>query len=160
MGVSYYSYRTPLGPVTFAANDKGLTHAVFGEEIAGLPASTPFKPCTFTNQAATELLEYLAGKRRRFSVPLNPTGSDFQQQVWRALTRIPYAEALTNAQLAERMGMKGSHRSVGAAVKKNPLAVFVPDHRVVAASGETLGTGETARHHAMLLAFERAQASK
>ncbi|MBQ3106810.1 MAG: methylated-DNA--[Eggerthellaceae bacterium] len=157
MRTVFYSYRTPLGPLTLAANETGITHAAFGESIESLPPHAERRASALTNRAANEMLEYLAGKRRVFDVPLNPQGTEFQRKVWRELTRIPYGSTRTSTQVAERLGMEEGHRSVGAAIRKNPLAVLVPDHRIVASNGTVPGVGESARHRSLLLAFEQAQ---
>ncbi|MCG6657675.1 methylated-DNA--[protein]-cysteine S-methyltransferase [Halomonas campisalis] len=82
-----------------------------------------------------QLLAYLAGRRRSFSLPLAPGGSEFQRQVWSALQRIPYGETRTYGELARRLGREGAARAIGAANGANPLPLLIPCHRVVAASG-------------------------
>ena len=138
---THYAYRTPHGLVTIATSDRGVTRVVFGD--APLPG---------------ELLEYFAGKRRAFDVPLAPAGTPFQLAVWRELERIPYGETLTTADVAALLDKPSSYRAVGNAVHKNPLAVLVPDHRIVGAGGAPLGAN--ARLRGALLALERASAGE
>ncbi|OUO90695.1 cysteine methyltransferase [Gordonibacter sp. An230] len=148
---TYYAYRTPHGPVTIRAFESGVTNVAFGD----VPMEGERRPSELTNRAATELLEYFAGKRRDFDLPLAPEGSSFQLVVWEGMRGIPYGEALTASQLAHAIGRSGSHRATGAAVRRNPLAVLVPDHRVVGADGRPSGTGAAARLRGALLDFER-----
>ncbi|MSP81706.1 MAG: methylated-DNA--[protein]-cysteine S-methyltransferase [Alphaproteobacteria bacterium] len=83
--------------------------------------------------------EYFAGRRRRFDLPLAPEGSPFQHEVWAALRRIPYGATTSYGVLAERLGRPGSARAVGRANATNPIAIIVPCHRVIGASGHLTG---------------------
>lgn len=71
------------------------------------------------------------------TVTLHLKGSPFQLKVWRALLTIPRGETVTYGELALRIGRPGAARAVGTAVSLNPVAVLVPCHRVIRASGET-----------------------
>ena len=70
-----------------------------------------------------------------FDVPLAPSGTPFQQEVWRALELIPYGETRTYSQVAESIGRPGAARAVGSANNANPIPIIIPCHRVVPASG-------------------------
>ncbi len=87
------------------------------------------------DQAATELLEYFAGRRRIFDVAVELDGTAFQRQVWSELSRIPYGETISYGELARRIGRPGASRAVGQANGHNPVPIIVPCHRVVASSG-------------------------
>lgn len=155
--LTYYRYPTPLGTVTIAATSRGICQLTFGEpEIA----NAAFRPSLLTNQAANELLEYLAGKRRAFDVALDPAGSGFQRSVWQAVREIPYGTHATSTDIARALGNPSANRSVGAAVTRNPVAVIVPAHRVVRANGSPLGAGTMANHQAKLLEFEQLQLAR
>lgn len=149
---THYVYWTPHGPMTIGTNERGVVRVAFGD--AELPGDR--RPSELANRTATQLLEYFAGKRRAFDVPLAPDGSPFQLAVWRELERIPYGRSLTAADVASLLEKPGSHRAVGNAVHRNPLAVLVPDHRIVGADGKPLGAN--ARLRAALLALERERA--
>ncbi len=148
---SFYSYRTPFGSVTLRADDAGITHLVFGNATF----DGNFHPSDLTNRAANELLEFLAGKRQWFDVPVNPAGSAFQRAVWNEISLIPYGETQTNAQVASSLGKPDSYRVVGSAVRRNPVPVFIPGHRVVGIDGHPLGTGAEAKRAEWLLGIER-----
>ena len=147
----YFAYRTPYGPVTIRTSERGVTHVAFGD----VALSGERHPSTLATAAANQLLEYFAGKRTGFDVPLDPAGSAFQRAVWDELARIPYGQARTTSDVAELIGKPGSHRAVGAAVKKNPLAILVPDHRIVGSNGRPAGADATARLKGALLDMER-----
>lgn len=148
---SFYAYRTPLGPVTIRADARGVTDVVFGN----VALDGARRPNATTNRAANELLEYLAGKRAAFDVPLALAGSAFQQEVWRAVGRIPYGQVRTSAEVAGSLGRPSSYRAVGGALRRNPAAVLVPAHRIVGTDGRPLGTGPGAERAARLLEMER-----
>ena len=88
------------------------------------------RPADITNRAATQIQEYLAGKRTAFDVPIAPEGSAFQKEVWAQVCELPYGATCTAAQLAERIGKAGSHRAVGTAISRNPIPMIIPTHRV------------------------------
>ena len=88
-----------------------------------------------------ELLEYLAGGRRAFDLPLAPRGTPFQRKVWAALADIPYGQSVTYGELARRVGCPKGSRAVGQANHRNPLPILLPCHRVVGANGTLTGYG-------------------
>lgn len=148
---THFPYRTPYGMVTIRTSDAGITDIAFGD----VALEGARQPSELANRTATELLEYFAGKRRTFDLPLAPAGSDFQRAVWDELSRVPYGATSTSADIARALGRPSSYRAVGAAVRANPVAVLVPDHRVVGANGRPLGTGARSRLGAALLDKER-----
>ena len=149
---TYYSYFTPAGPITVACDGRTITRVALGRcELAGTRA-----PSGTASKAATQIQEYLAGKRTSFSLPLAACGTSFQQQVWNALAEVPYGQTATAADIAQRIGHAGAHRAVGGAVRACPFALVVPTHRLVRANGQPWGEGKSARLRAALLKFERA----
>ena len=88
-----------------------------------------------------ELEEYFAGKRRKFTFPLDLRGTDFQVACWNALLAIPYGETRSYAQIAHAVGKPNAFRAVGMANNRNPIAIVVPCHRVIASDGTLCGYG-------------------
>jgi methylated-DNA-[protein]-cysteine S-methyltransferase len=87
-----------------------------------------------------ELAEYLAGRRRRIDVPVDPVlATPFQREVLVRLTDVDYGQRISYGQLASAIGRPSAARAVGAALGANPLCVVLPCHRVVAASGALTG---------------------
>lgn len=96
-----------------------------------------------TSEAKTQVVkdqlnEYFEGKREQFDVPLDltDTGTEFQQQVWRAISAIPYGQTITYKQLAEQVGRPQAVQAVGRAAGQNPLLILVPCHRVIKSNGD------------------------
>ena len=137
---TFFTYPTAFGPVTIGADGPAVTAVVLGE--APLPGTA--RATAATTSCANQVMEYLAGKRTAFTVACAPTGTDFQRTVWRALANIPYGQTRTTREIAAAIGAADAYRAVGAAVKKNPLALLIPAPRVVSATGKPAGPGESA----------------
>jgi methylated-DNA-[protein]-cysteine S-methyltransferase len=88
-----------------------------------------------------ELDEYFAGQRRQFSFPLDLRGTNFQLACWNALRDIPYGETRSYAAIARTVGNPHGFRAVGMANHRNPVAIVVPCHRVLASDGTLCGYG-------------------
>ena len=147
---TYFVYNTVLGRVTIAAQGNTLTHFAFGAVcFAGSK-----QPTACTNQASNEVLEYLAGKRMEFSMPLALEGTEFQRQVWNELLRIPYGQVRTYSEIAKAIGNPKARQAVGQACNKNPLPLFVPCHRVISATGSLGGYAYGQHIKQFLLALE------
>lgn len=147
---SYYRYNTPHGVITVAVRGNKVIAVTIG------PATEdyPFEPTPVGNKAATEILQYLSGKRRWFSVEVSQQGSDFQKAVWKEVSKIPYGQHRTAAEVAEAIGHPGSHKAVGQALRANKIALIVPTHRVTNAQGKPWGTGKPAALRAAFLKLE------
>ena len=145
--------QTPLGPMTLAATEAGLAGAWFDAQ-AHHPGElqAPVQPAQrWLMQARQELAEYFAGQRQRFSVPLDPQGTPFQQAVWQALLRIDCGQLGRYGELAQQLGKPAAARAVGAAVGRNPISIIVPCHRVVGQDGSLTGyAGGLPRKQALL----------
>jgi methylated-DNA-[protein]-cysteine S-methyltransferase len=94
-----------------------------------------------TAEVRRQLTEYFAGRRQEFDLPLAPKGTDFQKQVWQALTSIPFGATTSYGELAGRIGRPKASRAVGAANGANPIPIVVPCHRVIGANGSLTGFG-------------------
>lgn len=150
---TFYTYPTAFGPLTLGTDGEGVSAVVFGDvQLVGA-----FAPADVTNRAATEIMEYLAGKRTAFTVPLSIGGTPFQRDVWRAVANIPYGHTRTARDVAATLGAPESFRAVGAALKACPAPLLVPTHRVVGAAGRPLGTSEAAER---ARAFRRLEAAR
>ena len=90
-------------------------------------------------QAAAEVREYLAGKRKVFSTPVNAKGTPFQKAVWEALQKIPFGETRSYGEIAREIGSPRGARAVGMACNRNPILLMIPCHRVVGSTGKLVG---------------------
>lgn len=144
-------YDTAIGKMTIASDGKAITAVAFGAR----PGLAPAGRTELTDRAFSELEEYLAGKRRDFSVPLSPRGTAFQRRVWDALRAIPYGETRSYKQIAESVGSPAACRAVGLANNRNPIAVLIPCHRVIGSDGSLVGYGGGLELKRRLLGLER-----
>ena len=145
-----YSYETKLGSVTIVEEDGALLAITTHRTYEGIKQETPL-----INEAYRQLSEYLLGERKRFDLPLNPHGTVFQQQVWKALCDIPYGETRSYKQIAEAIGNPKAVRAVGMANNRNPLLIVVPCHRVIGANGKLVGYGAGIEKKEFLLKLEK-----
>jgi len=79
------------------------------------------------------------GKRTEFNLPLEARGTDFQKSVWAELLKIPAGKTKSYGEIARLVGKPKAARAVGGAVGSNPIAVVIPCHRVMSASGAITG---------------------
>ncbi len=148
-------FTSPIGPLFLAASGSGLLALEFD---ARLPRQQTIRPSPRDSQAeetgirfeesahsmrayTQELQEYFAGQRRQFTFPLDLRGTDFQRACWQALLQIPYGETRTYADIARVVGRPQGFRAVGMANNRNPVAIVVPCHRVIASDGTLCGYG-------------------
>jgi methylated-DNA-[protein]-cysteine S-methyltransferase len=90
-------------------------------------------------KASKQLGEYFAGKRREFDVPVDLSGTPFQQSVWKTLAAIPYGQHRSYGDVGNSTGRGSAGRAVGGAVGANPIPIIVPCHRVLASDGRITG---------------------
>jgi O-6-methylguanine DNA methyltransferase len=83
--------------------------------------------------------EYLSGERRKFSIPLDLQGTEFQKRVWQELLRIPYGKTRSYKEIAELIQNEKALRAVGTANGRNPISLIVPCHRVIGSNGTLTG---------------------
>jgi len=106
--------------------------------------------------AIEQFKSYFAGLLDHFDLPIIFHGTDFQNKVWHQLTKIPYGKTISYGELARRVGNPNASRAVGMANGKNPLAIIVPCHRVVAGDGSLGGYAGGVERKQQLLALEQA----
>lgn len=137
--------------LTLIADNNNLLRIDFGSQR---PANTIEQTTPILALAAQQLEEYFHGLRRDFTIPLKANGTQFQQQVWQALTHIPYGMTHTYKELAETIGKPKASRAVGSACNRNPLPIIIPCHRVIGSSGSLTGYAGGLELKAMLLKME------
>lgn len=133
----------PIGALFLAASDAGLHLVEFAQPrhpaVRGADWRDGGHPVL--TRAVDQLREYFAGTRRCFDLPLAPSGTPFQREVWTALSTIRFGQTWSYVELARAVGRPGAARAVGAANGRNPLPIVVPCHRVIGASGALTGFG-------------------
>jgi O-6-methylguanine DNA methyltransferase len=144
-----------IGPLFLAASGQGLVALEFDARLPGQQSIRPnprhlreekrgfqFKDSPGQMRPYVDQLEeYFAGQRREFTFPLDLRGTDFQLACWRALLAIPYGETRSYADIARAVGKPNAFRAVGMANNRNPIAIVVPCHRVIASDGTLCGYG-------------------
>jgi O-6-methylguanine DNA methyltransferase len=149
--------RTKLGAFRVQYTAHGIAALDFGGSRFRATANNP---PPFIRALARQLQQFAAGKPVRWRVPLDlSAGTRFQQQVWRALTKIPRGETRSYGWVARKIGKPRASRAVGAACGANPIPVIVPCHRVIAGDGSLGGFGGGLPLKRRLLALECSGAS-
>ena len=129
---------SPLGTVTFAVGQRGLRALALGDRMP-MSLPSPAREARPPPEIAAALAAYFAGDLRAIdAMDVDPEGTPFQQRVWAALRTIPAGTTWSYAELARAVGQPAATRAVGAANGRNPIALVVPCHRVIASDG-TLG---------------------
>ncbi len=157
---------TPIGDLWLAVSDLGLAAVEWGKSQAEFESylarrfkrTVEYKP-KMVAQAASELREYLKGKRRAFTLVIDWTLlRPFQQSVLRLTYEIPYGETRTYKEIAEHLGKPHAARAVGRAEATNPMPLVIPCHRVIGMDGKLhgYGLGEGVKTKEWLLKLEGA----
>jgi methylated-DNA-[protein]-cysteine S-methyltransferase len=130
---------SPIGRIELIGDDV----AVIGlsiERDGVLPHDDePERSNEVLENAREQLLEYFAGTRTEFDVPVRLVGTPFQESVWAELERLGWGEAISYGGLAAAVGKPGSARAIGGAVGANPVPIIVGCHRVLASDGRITG---------------------
>ena len=159
--MAYASKRisSPVGELKLVASDKGLSAILWPDDN---PRRVRLEPVVeqpdhpILVEAEQQLIDYFAGKLRRFTVPLDFKGTEFQKSVWSALLSIPFGETRSYGEIARQIGRPTALRAVGAANGRNPISIIAPCHRVVGAKGDLTGFAGGLATKEQLLRLERA----
>jgi methylated-DNA-[protein]-cysteine S-methyltransferase len=139
----YSTLQHPLiGDLLLVADERRLLRSSYlDSELAPKPAEDWI--CDPTQQvlakAISQLYQYFQGERSQFTVSLQIQGTEFQQKVYHFVQEVPVGATISYTELAAKLRMPRAARSIGAAIGKNPLLIFIPDHRVVNSSGSVGG---------------------
>ena len=159
----YKTVPSPIGALKLIASDRGLCALLFddGKHYAvhadGNMVQSDTHPLLV--KAEKQLGEYFAGKRKNFDLKLDMRGTVFQIKAWRELQKIPYGQTTSYGEQAKGVGDVKKARAVGMANGRNPLAIIVPCHRVIGASGSLVGFAGGLKTKQYLLELERAHAA-
>ena len=139
----FYCYLdTPIGELLLAGTTEALSMIGFPK---GSMRRDPEPDWIFNEKpfedVSRQLLEYFAGERREFDLPLELTGTEFQLSVLEELQQIPYGTTASYGDIARRIGRPKAVRAVGAANGRNPIPIIVPCHRVIGSHGDLTGFG-------------------
>jgi methylated-DNA-[protein]-cysteine S-methyltransferase len=153
MTKSLYFYDMPIGRIALVEEDGALTNLCFSNSEP--PTDAEVRETPLLKQAASQLHEYFAGTRRTFDLPLRLSGTAFQVAAWEALCTILYGQTRSYKEMAVQIGKPKAARAVGGANNRNPIAIIVPCHRVIGASGSLVGFAGGLDIKQQLLALEK-----
>jgi methylated-DNA-[protein]-cysteine S-methyltransferase len=151
---------SPLGEITIFSDGTYITGIAFEFERYPIDrtGAEPSNTAVLLD-AERQLAEYFGGWRTSFDLPAKAPGTPFQRQVWAALQEIPYGHTMSYGELAQRLGNPKAVRAAGSANGHNPIAIVVPCHRVIGASGSLTGYGGGLERKKFLLELESKQPS-
>lgn len=144
MSETYYNYaETPLGKLLLVGEDDALVGLYVADHPSAPHPEDDWVPDEGgrLDKAIDQLQEYFGGQRQEFDLITRPSGTNFQQEVWSALTEIPYGETASYGEIAESIGRPQASRAVGAANGQNPVSIVIPCHRVIGSDGRPTGYG-------------------
>ena len=160
MQLVYMYMDSPVGALKLVAHDHALVAVMWDNEdhkrvrLAELIENIQHPLLLKVKQ---QLEQYFAGQRQQFNLPLDFQGTDFQQQVWRALLTIPYGETRSYKDIALQIGNQKAVRAVGAANGRNPISIIAPCHRVIGSGGALVGFAGGLDKKQILLSLEQGQ---
>lgn len=150
--------------VCLAATSKGVCYIGLGDDCwdalenwrsKQLPGYTPEEHPERLKPFASELLDYLNGRRRSFDLPIDLHGTVFRLVVWHELLKVPYGQTASYSEIAERIGKPSAVRAVATAIGSNPLLIVVPCHRIIGRTGKLSGYRDGIDKKERLLELER-----
>lgn len=130
-------YPSPVGIMEIKGDDSAIASVLFVEQAGEASAQIPQVLQTCVQQFEA----YFAGDLQAFTVPVQQSGTEFQQRVWQALKTIAFGQTFSYMDIALRMGDAKSIRAVGNANGKNKVNIIVPCHRVIGSNGKLVGYG-------------------
>ncbi|MGB2691813.1 MAG: methylated-DNA--[protein]-cysteine S-methyltransferase [Thermodesulfobacteriota bacterium] len=138
----YTAMESPVGGITLIADNDNLCAIYWpnqkpdNKKFPDLERNDSSKVLKST---VKQLNSYFKGMRTEFDLPLRPVGTNFQEQVWQALTTIGYGDTVSYGDIANDIKNPKAVRAVGAAIGKNPISIIIPCHRVIGSDGKLTG---------------------
>ena len=131
-------FTSPLGTLSVCVSKGQIVEVGFiSEALPSFSEST--SDASIAKEAASQLRDYFAGKRKSFDLPLHFSGTKFQEEIWHEIAKVPFGQSATYKDLAMRIGKPLAARAVGGAVGANPIGIIVGCHRILGSSGRLTG---------------------
>lgn len=127
-------YKSKIGLLEIIADEKNL---FIVRKIDLLDSN--INKNAITNEVKKQLESYFNKRLKKFDLPLNPRGSDFNKKVWNELINIPFGELRNYKQIAKNIDNPNAYRAVGNANNKNPILIIIPCHRIIKSDGSIGG---------------------
>ena len=134
--INYGWFQSPIGEIRLAESDGEICELFFCDRD-----DREINETAVLRAAFQQLEEYFAGARQKFDLPLQPQGTAFQQQVWKALLDVPFGQTAAYLDIALKLGDRKKIRAVGAANGRNPVSIIIPCHRIIGSNGNLIGYG-------------------
>lgn len=132
--------KTEIGLFRILSDDRNIIRICLpGGDMPAMEQYALFSGNKPSINAAEQIKEYLSGKRKTFNIPFKAPGTPFEQKVYQALLQVPHGDTISYGRLAEKAGNGKAARAVGQIVRKNPLPLLIPCHRVVGSNGKNIG---------------------
>ncbi|CAN5823849.1 methylated-DNA--[protein]-cysteine S-methyltransferase [soil metagenome] len=130
-------YQSPVGGMEIKGTESYIVSVLFVEQVGETALEIP----PLLQLCIQQFDEYFAGTCQTFTIPVQQTGTEFQQRVWDALRKIEFGQTFSYLEIALRVGDVHSVRAVGNANGKNKVNIIVPCHRVIGSNGKLVGYG-------------------
>ncbi len=144
----HQAWNSPVGKLHILATDKHLKYLEFATGLQKFQEKVLKKEVLIANKSngvidetIKQLRLYFDGKLEKFDLPLDPAGTLFQKQAWKALLKIPYGKTVSYQGQAMKIKKPKAQRAVGSANGANPIAIVIPCHRVISSDGTLGGYG-------------------
>jgi len=130
-----FFYETEIGIIGIRENNKAITDIFFSK----VDTNDNIEETDLIKECFKQLKEYFEGNRRKFDLPLETRGTEFQKKVWDELLKIPYGETKSYKDIAIAIGNEKACRAIGMANNKNHIPIIIPCHRVIGSNGKLVG---------------------
>jgi methylated-DNA-[protein]-cysteine S-methyltransferase len=147
---NYFAYfDSPIGILELHANETFLLQVKFVPEKSKAEFMNAILHTT-----CEQLSLYFKGELKKFDLPLQFKGTDFQNYVWNGLANIDYGTTISYLQFSKRLGNVDAIRAIGTTNGKNPFSIIIPCHRVIGSNGKLVGYAGGIEKKQWLLNFE------
>lgn len=127
-------YKSPIGNLRIISNERDIIKIEFCDEYFKMKMI----PIQIQN-CITQLDEYFNGKRQKFTISINPAGTEFQSKAWYLLLKIPFGKTISYLEQSKQFGDEKTIRAIASANGKNPIPIIIPCHRVIGSNGKLTG---------------------
>lgn len=140
MPAIFYNYlSSPLGIIELSSNENALLSCQFFDKIGSVKNESKTTDSDLFTNTKKQLTAYFNKEQQQFGLPLNFTGTEFQNKVWTELLKINFGKTISYLQMAKNLGNPKCIRAAASANGKNPFAIIVPCHRVIGTNGLLTG---------------------
>lgn len=138
----FATIETPIGTLGIRTNAKGVFRLHLANDVDYQEKKTPFHQYSpILKKALKELQEYFEGTRKTFLVPLDLKMPPFYKKALLEVAKVPFGKTVSYQEIARRAGNQKASRAAGSANANNPIAIFIPCHRILATNGTLGGYG-------------------